>query len=109
MRGNTREKGPGSGLEAVGGLVDLIPAQARPVDIVYRSLGAEGSESAESGSQREVAAAAARTAVAGEIERLRPGEPYVLQQGCAADYPGLDPELPEENQLVIGVVYRFGE
>ncbi|MDT0302820.1 hypothetical protein [Streptomonospora wellingtoniae] len=109
MGGNTREQRLDSGdatMEEVGGLAALVPAQARPVDLVYRPLGSSG---AESDTQRDVAAAAARTAVAGEIEKLRPGEPYVLQQGRVADYPGIAPELPPGEILVFGVVYRFGE
>ncbi|QBI54070.1 hypothetical protein [Streptomonospora litoralis] len=106
MSGSTREKGLDTGLEAIGGLTELVPAQARPVDLVYRSLGTSGTDS---DGQHDIAAAAARTAVAGEIERLRPGEPYVLHLGPAADYPGLAPESTEAELLVLGVVYRFGE
>ncbi|GAA1775345.1 MULTISPECIES: hypothetical protein [Streptomonospora] len=108
MSGNTREQRLDSGdaaMEEVGGLAALVPAQARPVDLVYRPLGSSGTES---DAQGEVAAAAARTAVAGEIEKLRPGEPYVLHQGRVGDYPGIAPELSPDELLVFGVVYRFG-
>ncbi|MUL44279.1 hypothetical protein FZ103_24475 [Streptomonospora sp. PA3] len=93
-------------MEEIGGLAALVPAQARAVDLVYRPLGSAGTDS---DGQHDVAAAAARTAVAGEIERLRPGEPYVLHQGRVDDYPGIAPELASDVQLVFGVVYRFGE
>jgi len=103
MTGDARVRDRDAGLEAVGGLARLVPAQARPVDLVYRSLGSVS----ESDGQRDTAAAAARTAVACEIERRRPGEPYVLHRGRAADYPGLAPQLQDEEPLVFGVVYRF--
>ncbi|MFD0776948.1 hypothetical protein ACFQZ2_23685 [Streptomonospora algeriensis] len=106
MSGSTHEKRLDAGMEEIGGLAGLVPAQARPVDLVYRSLGSAGTES---DGQRDVAAAAARTAVAAEIEKLCPGEPYVLHQGRAADHPGMAPELESGEQLVFGVVYRFGE
>ncbi|WP_157036300.1 hypothetical protein [Streptomonospora alba] len=106
MSGNTREKRLDAGMEEIGGLAGLVPAQSRPVDLVYRPLGSAGTES---DGQRDVASAAARTAVAAEIEKLRPGEPYVLHQGRVADYPGMAPELEGDELLVFGVVYRFGE
>ncbi|GAA4919605.1 hypothetical protein [Streptomonospora salina] len=105
MSRSIREKRLDPGMEEIGGIAGLVPAQARAVDVVYRALGGAG---ADSDGQRDVAAAAARTAVAAEIEKLRPGEPYVLRQGRVADYPGMAAELDADDELVFGVVYRFG-
>ncbi|WP_148046278.1 hypothetical protein [Halostreptopolyspora alba] len=91
-------------LEALGRRPRLVPEQARPVDLVPRvfALGAMDTPG-----QREVAAAAARTSIANEIQERWPGEPYVIRQGSTEEFADLS--LGEEGDalVVFGVVYEI--
>ncbi|MFC3522872.1 hypothetical protein ACFPZ0_18650 [Streptomonospora nanhaiensis] len=103
MGEDTRARWLSPRLEAARHHPELVPEQARPVDLVVRSCGTLADDT---GSQREVAVAAARTAVAEEIERRRPGEPYMLRQGRVHDFCDVVPECPLDEYVVVGVVYR---
>ncbi|WP_239647481.1 MULTISPECIES: hypothetical protein [Nocardiopsis] len=86
-------------------MAGLVPGQARAVAVVVRSY---RSAELETQGQRETADAAARTAVAEEIEERWPGAPYVVRHGPAEDFAGAVPEAAHGHEVVIGVVYRVG-
>ncbi|MBB6172293.1 hypothetical protein HNR23_002353 [Nocardiopsis mwathae] len=93
-------------LAAVGRRSRLVPEQAHAVDLVPRSYQAEEIDTPE---QREVAAAAARTAISHEIETRWPGAPYVIRQGTAAEFEDLALGQASDALVVFGVVYRFDD
>ncbi len=81
----------------------LVPRQARAVDLISRVLPVGEIDTP---AQREVAAAAARTAIAAEIEQRWPGAPYVIGQGGSEEYADLELAPETEALVVIGVVYE---
>ncbi|WP_017622096.1 hypothetical protein [Nocardiopsis chromatogenes] len=92
-------------VDIVGRMAGLVPGQARAVAVVARTY---HPAELETRGQRETADAAARTAVAEEIEERWPGAPYVVLHGPAEDFPGAVPEAARGDEVVIGVVYRVG-
>ncbi|TQN31496.1 hypothetical protein FHX37_1403 [Haloactinospora alba] len=91
-------------LEALAQRPRLVPEQARPVDVVSRCYRSSEMDTAQ---QREQAAAAARTAIAGEIESRWPGAPYIIRQGTVGEFRELDLDAADDAMVVVGVVYRF--
>ncbi|CAM3889708.1 hypothetical protein GCM10009799_14730 [Nocardiopsis rhodophaea] len=91
-------------LAAVGRRSRLVPKQAHAVDLVSRVFEAEEIDTPD---QRDVAAAAARTAISHEIETRWPGAPYVIRQGKAAEFEDLELGTEPDALVVFGVVYEF--
>ncbi|MDA2805517.1 hypothetical protein [Nocardiopsis suaedae] len=92
-------------VDVVGRMAGLVPGQARAVGVVARTY---RPAELETRGQRETADAAARTAVAEEIEERWPGAPYVVRHGPAEDFPGAVPQAAHGDEVVIGIVYRVG-
>ncbi|WP_017616761.1 hypothetical protein [Nocardiopsis gilva] len=84
----------------------LVPEQAHAVDLVPRAFDAEEIDTPE---QRDVAAAAARTAISHEIETRWPGAPYVIRQGKASEFEDLALGTQSDALVVFGVVYEFDD
>lgn len=91
-------------LEALGRRPRLVPEQARPVDLVPRTFAPDEMETP---GQREVAAAAARTSIANEIQERWPGEPYVIRQGSTEEFADLALGSGRDAVVVLGVVYEI--
>ncbi|MBB4931423.1 hypothetical protein F4561_002243 [Lipingzhangella halophila] len=91
-------------LEALGRRPRLVPEQARPVDLVSRACPIGEMDTP---AQREVAAAAARTSIANEIQERWPGAPYLIRQGRTEELEDLDLESGTDALVIFGVVYKF--
>ncbi|MFC3996483.1 hypothetical protein ACFOVU_11180 [Nocardiopsis sediminis] len=82
----------------------MVPEQAHAVGFTARRI-APGE--ADTDDQREVADAAARTAVATEIEERWPGLPYVIRHGSGEELHDIVPDCDPGDRVVLGIVYRL--
>ncbi|MFC4564308.1 hypothetical protein ACFO4E_20795 [Nocardiopsis mangrovi] len=100
----SREDHARTSLAALGRRPRMVPEQANAIGVAARAI---PQTEADTDGQREVADAAARTAVATEIEERWPGMPYVIRHGSGAEFDDVVPWCAPGDRVVLGIAYRL--